>query len=95
MIHPYAATASTKAWASFIVPEDDKIIVSIHAYTPYNFAFKKTGTAEWSITNANDTREIDNLMNSIDQNFIRKGIPVIIDEFGVMEKDNLESRVAW
>ncbi|MHB8130405.1 MAG: glycoside hydrolase family 5 protein [Mobilitalea sp.] len=95
MIPPYAATASTNAWASFIVPEDDKIIVSIHAYTPYNFALNKTGTAKWSITNANDTREIDNLMNSIDQNFISKGIPVIIGEFGAMEKDNLESRVAW
>jgi endoglucanase len=95
MIPPYAATASTNAWASFIVPEDDKIIVSIHAYTPYNFALNKTGTSEWSITNANDTRDIDNLMKSIDQNFISKGIPVIIGEFGAMEKNNLESRVAW
>jgi endoglucanase len=95
MIPPYAATSNTKAWSSFTVPEDDKIIVSIHAYTPYNFALNKTGTSEWSVTNANDTREIDSLMNSIDQRFISKGIPVIIGEFGAMEKSNLESRVAW
>jgi len=95
MIPPYAATSSTNAWSGFIVPKDDKIIVSIHAYTPYNFALNKTGTSEWSTDNSNDTREIDNLMNSIDQNFISKGIPVILGEFGAMNKDNTNSRVAW
>jgi endoglucanase len=42
-----------------------------------------------SLDNSNDTREIDNLMNSIEQNFISKGIPVILGEFGAMNKENL------
>lgn len=95
MIPPYAASSDTKTWSEFIVPEDDKLIVSIHAYAPYNFALNGAGTATWSIDNASDTRDIDNLMNNIYNNFVSKGIPVIIGEFGGRNKDNLESRVAW
>jgi len=96
MIAPYAASSSTRAWDSFIVPEDNKIIISIHAYTPYNFALNKQGTAEWSATNPNDTGEIDNLMNNIYNKFISNGIPVILGEFGAVNKnDNVSARVAW
>ncbi|HKL80554.1 MAG TPA: glycoside hydrolase family 5 protein [Mobilitalea sp.] len=95
MIPCYAASADPKVWKDFVVPEDDKIIVSIHAYTPYNFTLNKAGTSEWSTANANDTREVDNLMKNIYNNFISKGQPVIIGEFGAMSKDNLEARAAW
>jgi endoglucanase len=96
MIPPYAASASTQAWRDFIVPEDDKIIVSIHAYTPYNFTLNKSGTAEWSSTNANDTKDIDSLMNNIYNSFISNGTPVILGEFGSMNKnDNVAARVDW
>ncbi len=96
MIPCYAASSDPKTWADFVVPEDDKIIVSIHAYTPYNFALNKNGTSEWSLENENDTRDIDNLMNNIYSNFISKGQPVILGEFGAMtKKDNLDDRIAW
>ncbi len=95
MIPPYAATSSINAWNDFILPEDDKIIVSIHAYTPYNFALNTSGTSKWSIENASDTGEIDYLMDHINQYFLSKGIPVIIGEFGAMNKDNTNDRAAW
>lgn len=95
MIPPYAASSDTRTWNAFIIPDDDKIIVSIHAYTPYNFALNKNGTVVWSMDNTNDTREIDNLMNNIYNNFVSKGYPVIIGEFGAMDKNNLDSRTAW
>lgn len=96
MVMPYAASASGNAWSKFEVPEDDKIIVSIHSYTPYNFALNKAGTADWSSANANDTRDIDNLMNSIEKKFLSQGIPVILGEFGAMNKnDNIAARVDW
>jgi len=54
------------------------------------------GNTEWSADNANDTREIDSLMNNIYNNFVSKGIPVIIGEFGARDKNNnLASRTAW
>lgn len=96
MIPPYAANSSQVAWNSFEVPKDDKIIVSIHAYTPYNFALNKSGTDQWNASNASDTGEIDNLMKNINEKFISQGIPVILGEFGAMDKNgNTESRVAW
>lgn len=95
MIPTYAASSDPKTWRDFIIPDDDKVIVSIHAYTPYNFALNKSGTAEWSADNVNDTIEIDNLMNNIYNSFISKGHPVIIGEFGALDKDNLNYRVEW
>lgn len=96
MIPPYAATSSTNAWNSFVVPDDKKIIVSIHSYSPYNFALNKSGTADFSSTNANDTRDIDNLVDSIYNKFVSQGIPVILGEFGAMNKnENTAARVDW
>ncbi len=77
------------------VPEDDnKIIVSVHAYEPYNFALNTAGTKVWN----KDTWNIDAIMKSLDDLFISKDIPVVIGEFGAMHKDdprNLEERAAW
>lgn len=95
MIPTYAASSDPKTWKDFVIPEDDKIIVSIHAYTPYNFALNINGKSQWSSEDISDTRDIDYLMNNIHNSFISKGIPVIIGEFGAMDKDNTEARVDW
>jgi endoglucanase len=95
MIPPYAATSSTTAWNNFSLPKDDKIIVSIHAYTPYDFALNTAGTSQWSLDNKPDTDAITSLMDSIERYFISKGYPVILGEFGAVNKDNLEQRTAW
>lgn len=95
MIPTYAASSDPNVWKDFVIPEDDKLIISIHAYTPYHFALNKSGTSEWSIENKNDTIEIDNLMDNLFNTFISKGHPVIIGEFGSMDKNNLSNRVMW
>lgn len=95
MIPTYAASSDPNTWKDFVIPDDDKIIVSIHAYTPYNFALNINGTDKWSPENPDDTRDIDNLMNNLYNSFISKGQPVILGEFGAMDKDNLESRSLW
>lgn len=95
MIPTYAASSDPRSWQKFDVPEDDKIIVSLHAYTPYNFALNGQGTDVWKLSNSNDTNEVDYLMSNIDRSFISKGIPVILGEFGARDKNNIESRAAW
>lgn len=95
MIPPYAASSNPDTWTDFIVPEDDKIIVSIHGYTPYGFALDVKGTASFSSENKHDTKDIDSLMENIYVHFISKGIPVIIGEFGAVDKNNIESRTDW
>lgn len=95
MLPTYAASSGSNVLSNFLVPEDDKVIVSIHAYTPYNFALNKSGTSAFDSTNTADTKDIQSLFESLDTYFIQKGIPVIIGEFGAMNKENLEARVDW
>ena len=94
MIAPYAANGWT-APKHLTFPEDDgRLIVSIHAYEPYEFALRTDGRGRWN----NDTDNIDQIMKQIDELFIANGIPVILGEFGAMNKpvaDNEEERAAW
>ena len=93
MVTGYAASSDRKALEAIVLPDDDKLIVSVHAYTPYNFALNTAGTSSWDIDK--DTRDIDTVMNTIQDLFLSKGIPVIIGEFGAMNKDNEAERVEW
>ena len=93
MITGYAASSSKDNLAKIVLPQDDKLIVSVHAYTPYNFALNLNGTSAWNAEK--DNRDIDYLMKTIKELFIDKGVPVIIGEFGAMNKENEEARVEW
>ncbi len=93
MITGYAASSSESMLKKIVLPEDEKLIVSVHAYTPYNFALNVTGTSSWS--EKSDSRDIDSLFETIDELFLSKGVPVIIGEFGAMNKDNEAERVEW
>lgn len=95
----YDASPDGALDSGFVLPTDPvdndrHIIVSVHAYTPYNFALESPGTDTWSSTNGKNLADMVGFMNNIYNEFVAKGIPVIIDEFGAQEKNgNLESRV--
>lgn len=95
MIPPYAASSNKDAWVDFVVPKDDKIIISIHGYAPYDFALNKEGTSDFRSDLNRHTRSIDELMMNLDTHFIQNNIPVIIGEFGAVDKDNINDRVIW
>lgn len=96
MVTPYAASSGDNVLNDFAVPEDDKVIVSIHAYLPYTFALADNaqGTKEWSADNAADTRDIDYLIANLKDRYIDKGIAVIIGEMGTRNRMNTEPRAA-
>lgn len=74
------------------VPEDDRVIISVHAYEPYEFALQIPGRKTWN----HDRSEIDRLMGELKELYTDKGIPVIIGEFGAMNKDgNEDERAEW
>lgn len=93
MVTGYAASSNKETLRSISLPEDSHLIVSVHAYTPYDFSLNTKGTDEWDI--AKDTRDIDYVMKTIDELFLQKGIPVIIGEFGALNKENEAERVEW
>lgn len=92
MIPTYAASAEDKCMKELSIPDDSRIIVSIHAYVPYHFALDTGpgGTAEWSADRPEDTRDIDEVLARLDRNFTSKGIPVIMGEFGAVNRNNLD-----
>lgn len=90
MIPGYAANC-TVGIKHIELPDDDRIIVSVHAYEPYEFALDTKGRAEWK----HDTEKIDSLMAELHERFTGKGIPVIMGEFGAMNKDNEDDRAEW
>ena len=91
MIPSYAASITDGALNDFVFPEgDDKLIVSLHAYAPYDFALGlDQNNRDY---NENDVKWV---MQTIKTHFIDKGIPVIIGEFGAVNKLNLNTRANW
>lgn len=73
-------------------PTEDRLIVSVHMYEPYNFAMGTPGDIQLT------DRHKYNLKYTFDQlniKYISKGIPVVVGEYGATNKDNLEDRVEW
>ena len=80
---------------TFKMPKDDekgKLILSIHAYTPYSFAMESPGDITFTDQHKKD---LNYLFTQLKTNFINKGYPIIIGEYGATNKDNLEERVKW
>lgn len=92
MVTPYCASSSDVNLKALKIPETGgKIIVSVHAYIPYPFALDANGTSVFD-ANDNTVRDFFTALKSL---FIDKDIPVIIGEFGAVNKDNLNDRIAW
>ena len=100
MVPSYAASSNTTAVKNVVLPEYDgktaeNVVVSIHSYTPYNFCLQDTWE-NFDPTNAQDTRDIDNVFKDLDKYFLSKGIPVIMGETGSTNtKNNTAAREAW
>lgn len=97
MVPGYDAAPGGALNSVFALPEDtadNKLIVSIHAYTPYDFALNVSGGKAFRAQS--QKQEIASFMNSLYDRYIVNGIPVVIGEYGAMIKgDNLQDRVNW
>lgn len=99
----YCASPDYVIADDFKLPEDTKataenrIIVSVHAYTPYNFALNQGdgSTDVFAIKGKKGTEDIDYFMKNLYEKFVSQGIPVLIGEFGALDKDNTESRMQF
>lgn len=75
------------------VDNDGHILVSVHAYSPYNFALQEDGKATWSRNNYADLTGMTSFMKDLYNTYIKNGVGVIIDEFGARNrKGNTQAR---
>ena len=103
MVPGYAASPWFEVNAAFQLPKDsaeNRLMVEAHAYTPYPFALQPD--SHDSVFTLDDTAkkaEISNFLNQLYRRFVSRGIPVIMDEFGAVNRGgNLQDRVnfaAW
>lgn len=92
ILTPYGANSSTETLKDLWLPEDDdRIAVSVHGYWPYMSAFDGN-LSEKKLTDSGK-KEIDNNFSNINKVLLSKGVPVIMDEFGSINKSNTEDRI--
>jgi len=97
----YDASIDGATVSGFKLPTDisgnkNRIAVSVHAYSPYNFAMNvDTSKGATSTYSSSIKDELQNLFSTLKSNFRDKGIPVVIGEFGSTDKNNTAERVKW
>ena len=95
----YDASIDGATVSGFKLPTDvsgnkNRIAVSVHAYSPYNFAMN-VGPGSTSAYTSSIKSELRDLFSTLKSNFRDKGIPVVIGEFGSTDKNNTAERVKW
>lgn len=105
LVPGYAASLQGATNPYFEMPRDiagneNKILVEVHAYTPYNFALcapeESRSTDQWSADDKASTAEIDELMDTLYEKYVRNGTGVVIDEFGARDKNgNTQARIEF
>ena len=95
----YDASIDGATVSGFKLPTDisgnkNRIAVSVHAYSPYNFAMN-VGSGSTSTYTSSIKSELRDLFSTLKSNFRDKGIPVVIGELGSTDKNNTAERVKW
>lgn len=96
MVPGYAASGSdTGMLALYTMPTDsaqDKLLLSAHAYSPYDFAMKDMTD---TVFGDDDKASLDYIFSYLKSNYTDKGIGVVMGEASATDKENLSDRVAW
>jgi len=95
IVNTYAAGANRDVLKHFELPEDtveNKLIVEAHIYQPFFFTSEVSpDTTDW----ANGKPTLESYIYNMYENYVKQGTPVIIGEFGAVDKDNLKQRQSW
>ena len=93
MLCAYGHNAGAPALSAMTIPEDGHIIVAVHAYTPYFFTYDADGGySDWDSSKGTDIRTMASNLNT---KFVLAGIPVVVSEFGSVNKKNTQDVVSW
>lgn len=91
LIPGYNTNIDQTVSGKFVMPtyngSSDRIIVSVHFYDPYDFTLN-TGSGSRKILLPDDITAITTQFTKMKTNFTDKGIPVVIGEFGAVNKKN-------
>ena len=94
MMPGYCASSDTSMMSKIVVPDDEYVAVSVHAYSPYNFTMNAEVKDHSTFTTAYAT-ELTSILDGIRKTFGDKDIPVVLGEFSASNYGNTEARVEW
>lgn len=93
IISTYGALHTTDG---FVLPTDsakNRLAVEFHSYFPQGFCFRWGDYTTWGSDSDNIT--VENYCRTFYDAFVSKKIPVILGEFGAVNKDNTAAREAY
>ncbi|MCR5218295.1 glycoside hydrolase family 5 protein [Treponema sp.] len=92
---PYYATSACD-YSGWSLPSDtasDKLLISVHAYCPYDFCM--SNTSDSTFEESDEGSSIDWLFNTIKNQWVSKGYGVVMGETSASDKNNLSERLEW
>ena len=96
MVPSYCASGYDYVYKYLDVPDDDYIAVSLHAYSPYNFAMNpEVPQSDHDTFTGAYKADLDSLFGSMQKYFTDKDIPVVLGEFSASNYNNTEARCEW
>lgn len=95
MITAYRSGGQKDMLDALLIPDDEHIILSAHSYAPYSFAQDEDGTTSWSEDEEESVRDINYDFECMIEFLQEKRIPVVLTEFGAVDKENASDRIAW
>lgn len=91
----YCGACSDEIMRSLFVPDDDKVIVNVHSYIPWHFAAEENGSAVFDPNSPEDTGKLDSTFEYMKKYCVDKGIPLMINEFGAVNRGNTAERIKY
>lgn len=93
IVNTYCAGGNSQVTKDFVLPADpaeNSLVVEAHIYQPYDFTAEEFPEAtKWN------KESVDSYLKNMYVSFVQNGIPVIVGEFGCVDKDNDGARQAW
>lgn len=74
-------------------PNNNKIMLSVHMYYPYNFAFNPD--TQYSTFDNRIKDDFYSILRNLYDRYVLRGYNVIVGEMGSINKNNTKERVKW
>lgn len=98
MITGYCASLNALKSKQYVLPEDVasyKMMISLHSYTPYDFALNPDMSLNQFDKQA-AALDYKYIVDTVNKKFLSQGVPVVLSEYGAMDKNgNLSDRVEF
>ena len=93
LLATYGNSCVPDAIESAVIPDDPNIAFSLHAYTPYAFTYNVNESWELFDWDGSHDDDIKYQFSDIKSKFLDNGIPVILTEYGAVNKDGHDEDV--